>query len=88
MSNQGGPDAAPVGSAEEEEEPERRHHEAEHGHEHHPAQRVVWNYAGRRHQDPHQTSENLQGHTGEAKQFLLAFSNSLMTINITGRVLL
>lgn len=40
VSNQGGPDAALIGSADENEEPECRQYEAEDGHEHHPAQRV------------------------------------------------
>lgn len=73
VSNQGGPDAALIGSAEEDEEPECRHDEAEDGDEHHPAQRVFRRDAGRCHQDPHQTPEHLKGHTGEGggeRQFL------------------
>ncbi len=65
VSNQRGPDAALIGSAQEDEEPECRHHEAEDGHEHHPAQRVVWKDVSWRHQDPNQTSKHLQGHTQE-----------------------
>lgn len=65
VSNQGRPDAALIGSAEEDEEPECRPYKAEDGHEHHPAQRVVGKDPSGCHQDPHQTSENLQGHTGE-----------------------
>lgn len=60
MSNQGRPDASLIASTEEDEEPERRPYEAEDGHEHHPAQRVGRKDSSGCHQDPHQTSENLQ----------------------------
>lgn len=65
VSNQRGPDAALIGSTEKDEEPECRHDEAEDGDEHHPAQRVGWDDTSRCHQDPHQTPEHLQGHSGE-----------------------
>lgn len=61
MSHQRGPDAGLIGSAEEDEEPDCCEYEAEDGHEHHPAQRVVWEDFGRGHQDPHQASKHLQG---------------------------
>ena len=70
VSHQGGPHAALVASAEEDEEPERRPHEAEDGHEHHPAQRVVWHDASRSHQDPDQTSEHLQRGEREEEEAL------------------
>lgn len=75
MSHQGGPDATLIGSAEEDEEPECGQYEAEDGHKHHPAQRVVHEDAGRCHQDPHQASKHLQGRgdkggEGEVRQSL------------------
>lgn len=67
MSNQGGPDAFLIASAEEDEEQDCRPYEAEDGHEHHPSQRVAWKDPSRCHQDPYQTSENLQGHMEEGR---------------------
>lgn len=64
MTNQGRPDAALICAAQEDEEPERCCDKAEDGHEHHPAQRVHRYDEGGRHQDPHQTSEDLRGSQG------------------------
>ena len=68
VSNQGGPDAALIGSAEEDEEPECCHYEAEDRHEHHPAQGVgKLDELARCHQHPHQTPEHLQGAEREVR---------------------
>lgn len=58
------PDLPLVVAAKEEEEEERGHHEAENGHKHKPAQRVVRVDVGGGHQDPHQTSKDLQAQEG------------------------
>lgn len=41
-------------------QPDESHDEAEDGDEHHPALRVLWHHQRARHQDPHQTAEDLQ----------------------------
>lgn len=55
---QNGPDAALIRSTEEDEEPECGEHEAEDGHEHDPAQRIVRKDSSGGHQDPDQTSKH------------------------------
>lgn len=42
--------------------PDKSHHKAEDRDKHDPALRIVWHYQCARHQDPHQTTKNLQQH--------------------------
>ncbi len=47
-------------SSSEDDHPEEGHDETEDGDKHHPAQRVRWVHMGRSHQDPYQTTKDLQ----------------------------
>lgn len=45
-------------------QPDEGQDEAENGDAHDPAQRVRYLHVGARHQDPHQTADDLQGYRG------------------------